>query len=432
MLDKHIPGLALAIISKGQVIKRSCYGVSNIEDKLPVTYNTVFEIASMTKQITCAAILLLQEDGQLSVHDFLAKYIPGLPPAWAAITLEQLMNHTSGLRDDWDETTSYFMKNNTDDKMAEAQKQVALFFKPGTGFNYSSGPFFLGLVIEKITGRNYAYFLNDRIFKPLQMSSTHVYDSTALTMNHATGYYWKNESHEPGIDIPAPAEARADVGVSTSIDDMIKWNNALNENRLLQKQSLELMFKPGKLQTGNHIPYGYGWYIYYFRNNIVFEHGGAFRTGFNSRISKFPEADLDIVILTNKWKSGLADLTYEIVPYFNATFNKISEVKKETGETVSITKKIEKLFYEFSFKKFDRQQLYAQLNISGFDPEGLEEMLKGYKGVQFVGMLNPKALNLYGSNIKKVMYYKIISTNPTYWSITLNASGKLVSANLED
>ena len=115
----------------------------------------------------------------------------------------------------------------------------------------------------------------------------------------ANGYRWNKENFEAGIDIPASAESRADVGVITTLDDMIKWSLALNDNRLLNPESIKFMFSPGTLKTGMPVPYGYGWYIYFFRDQLIYEHGGAFRTGFNSRISRFPKSGIEIIILSN-------------------------------------------------------------------------------------------------------------------------------------
>jgi CubicO group peptidase (beta-lactamase class C family) len=108
--ERHIPGFAFAIVKNGQVIRKSVYGMSNIEHGTSVNNHTVFEIASMTKQFTCAAILLLEQDRKLSLTDKLSKYIIDLPSDWNNITLYQLMNHTAGLKDDWNEPTSYFWK----------------------------------------------------------------------------------------------------------------------------------------------------------------------------------------------------------------------------------------------------------------------------------------------------------------------------------
>ncbi|SDB58367.1 CubicO group peptidase, beta-lactamase class C family [Flavobacteriaceae bacterium MAR_2010_188] len=262
MSNQHIPGMAIAIVQNGQVIKKSLYGVSNVETNAPVSENSVFEIASMTKQFTCAAILMLQQDGKLSVNDKLSKYLNDLPSSWDEMTLSHLMNHTSGLRDDWNEPTAYFFLNHTVEKMSSVQKEYPLYFKPGEGFNYSSGPFFLGLVIEKVTGDTYGSFLKKRICDPLKMSSTSVYNYRTVVPERVSGYRWNNGVLENGEDIPPAAESRADVGIITSLNDMIKWNLALKNTELLNAGSLNQMFSAGLLNNGKHIPYGYGWYIY--------------------------------------------------------------------------------------------------------------------------------------------------------------------------
>ena len=434
MTINHIPGLALAIIKNGKIEKRGFYGTSDIESNTKVDDNTIFEIASMTKQITCAGILLLQEDGLLSVNDKLSKYLKDLPFTWKEMTIEQLMNHTSGLRDDWDEPTSYFLTNNSDEKMSKAQQQYPLLFEPGKGFQYSSGPFFLGLVIKEITGKHYSAFLKERIFNKLQMSKTLVYDSTSLPKNIAKGYWWIKGKYDAGIDIPAAAESRADVGLITTLDDMIKWGFALCDNRLLNTESLKFMFSPGRLKTGNSIPYGCGWYIYFFRNQLIYEHGGAFRTGFNSRISRFSNSKVGIIILSNKWKANLSDLTYELATVYDSHFKRVSEIKKSNSVSQKRDSEIRALLFDLSIEKFNSGQLYQHVNISGYDPDELKELLKGFKEVECIGIKNytSKPLELYGSKVTEVLYYKISADNTTYWSFAYDDKGKLVIVNLED
>ena len=431
---KHIPGLALAIIKNGNIEKKSYYGLADLESRTPVDSNTVFEIASMTKQITCAGILLLQEDGLLSTSDKLSTYLQDLPAAWKEITIEQLMNHTSGLRDDWDEPTPYFFANNTDRKLSIAQQEYPLLFPPGEGFQYSSGPFFLGLVIEKITGTHYAHFLKKRIFEKLKMSDTYVYDSTSIPKTLATGYRWNREKHETGSTIPATALSRADVGVITTLSDMIKWSLALNDNRLLNSESLKSLFTPGRLKTGHSIPYGFGWYIYFFRDQLIFEHGGAFRTGFNSRISRFPDAGVEIILLCNKWRAELSDLTYALASLYEPGFRRISEINKQNTGREKRDRVISGLFYDLSVKKFSMGKLYQQVNVSGFDSNELSELLKGFKGVEFIGAKARASdpVRIYGSNIHEILYYKVTADNTTYWSLAYDDKGTLISVNLED
>lgn len=434
MSINHIPGLALAIIKNGQIEKQGYYGTSDLESNTIIDENTQFEIASMTKQITCAGILLLQEDGLVSIKDKLSKYLTNLPPSWKEISIEQLMNHTSGLRDDWDEPTDYFQINNSTVKMSAAQQKHPLLFKPGNGFQYSSGPFFLGLVIEKVTGSHYSVFLKQRIFDKLKMMHTGVYDSTSLSEHLAKGYRWSKDKYEAGVDIPASAESRADVGLITTLDDMIKWSFALNDSRLLKPESLRFMFSPGKLSMGNSIPYGYGWYIYFFRKQVIYEHGGAFRTGFNSRISRFPDSKVEIIILSNKWKANISDLTYELAAIFDTTFRKISETKHNYSSSKTKNAAINALLFKLSLQKFSNGQLYQHVNISGFDPVELKEILKGFQKAEYIGTdyYHAKPIKIYNSKVAEVLYYKILADNTTYWSFAYDPKGKLVSVNLED
>ncbi len=434
MANKHIPGLAIAILKNGEVIKKGLYGVSNVETNTPVSENSVFEIASMTKQFTCAAILMLQQDGKLSVNDKLSKYLNDLPSSWDEMTLSHLMNHTSGLRDDWNEPTSYFYQNYTVEKLISAQKEYPLYFKPGEGYNYSSGPFFLGLVIENITGDHYETFLKNRIFNPLKMTSTSVYNYRTIVANRVAGYRWNNGVLENGEDIPPTAESRADVGMITSINDMIKWDLALKTNELLDDGSLKKMFKAGLLNNGMHIPYGYGWDINLLRNNLIIEHGGAFRTGFGSRITLFPNSNLEIIILCNLWQSRLSGLMIQIASYFIEDFKRISELSVKKDTQIKKTRELEELFFNVSKKKYSRGELYKQTNFSGFDSDELEDILKGFKKFEYLGKVefisNP--IQLYDTNIEKILYYKIIADEITYWSFTFTKSMELISVNLED
>ena len=433
MGERHIPGFAFAVIKNDQIVRRSVYGMSNIEHNTPVNEHTVFEIASMTKQFTCAAILLLEQEKKLSITDKLSKYIDGLPTEWDSITLYQLMNHTAGLYDDWDESTSYFLENHTAQKMQLAQQKHKLLFKPGEGHNYSSGPFFLGLVIEKITGKHYSFFLQERIFKPLDMSCTSVYNDSTIVTDRAAGYWWKNNKHQNGIDLPSAAEGRADVGIISCIDDMIKWSKALKSERLLNNESLKKMFTPGSLKNGKSISYGFGWYIYPYRSTIIYEHGGAFRTGFMSRIMFFPEENIEIILLCNLWRSEMATIAYELAGFYVPGFKKFMNTDPIKDEP-AITEKFEKFFKKLAAGAIDRNELYKQVNISGYDPDELKDLLKGFKALQLIGKkeLQSKPLRLYDKEISEIYFYKTIADDPATWAFYLTKSKELVSVNIED
>jgi len=432
MKDRHIPGLAFAVIKDNQVIQKSVYGISNIEQSTPVSEHTVFEIASMTKQFTCAAILLLEQDGKLSLSDKLSKYIT-VPDNWSNITLYQLMNHTAGLYDDWVEPTSYFLENPTDSKMLLAQQKQKLLFNPGEGHNYSSGPFFLGLVIEKITGKHYSFFLKERIFLPLKMTCTSIFNDSTIVPGRAAGYWWKNNKLQNGVDLPQAAESRADVGAISCIDDMIKWSMALKDTKLLTKISLHKMFTPGKLNNGKYIPYGLGWYIYPLRGKVIYEHGGAFRTGFNSRIIFFPEENVELIVLCNLWRSGLASISYNLANYYMYDFKLVSPTH-QVEDNAKLRNAFEELFQRFANRLVNQSELYKLVNISGFEVDELADLLKGFKSLRLIDVMNlkPKPIKLYEKEISQIYFYQSVADNPSIWSFHLTSTKELVLINLEE
>ena len=433
MKENHIPGFAFAVIKNNQVIRKGVYGISNVELGTPVHEHTVFKIASMTKQFTCAAILLLEQDKKLSQNDKLSKYIDNLPAEWKDITLYQLMNHTAGLKDDWDEQTSYFLANHTVHKMLLAQQKQQLLFKPGEGHHYSSGPFFLGLVIEKVTGEHYSSFLQERIFSPLNMTCTSVYSDSLVVPSRASGYWWKNNRIQHGVDLPPPAEGRADVGIISCLEDLIKWIIALKNNPFLDPAHKQMMFTPGKLNNGRSIPYGLGWYIYPLRSKVIYGHGGTFRPGFNSRIMLFPGEETELVFLCNLWRSGLTAISERLAEFFIPGFEIVRE-RSIAGYDPALTKSFNQLFQKLNKQLIGENELYKQVNISGFDTNELAGLLKGFRSLEIIHVhdLKSNTLKLFDKEISQIYFYKLLADKPGIWSFHLTKEKELVSVNLEE
>jgi CubicO group peptidase (beta-lactamase class C family) len=180
MQARRIPGMQMVVMKYGLVIKKGNYGFANLEDRVAVTDSTMFPIASMSKAFTNAGILLLMEEGKLDIDDGLEKYFDSLPSAWNGITIRRLMNHTAGLRDDWDEGDDFFYNKKSDSAFFTALKKAPLKFRPGQGFSYGCGPFVLGLVIAKVSGESYPDFMKHRIFDKLGMKNTLINDPEAI------------------------------------------------------------------------------------------------------------------------------------------------------------------------------------------------------------------------------------------------------------
>jgi CubicO group peptidase (beta-lactamase class C family) len=436
MAENHIPSAAVAVIKNGKIIKEGYYGFANLEDSTPVTCQSVFEIAEMSQQFTSAAILLLQQDGRISVNDLVSTYLDSLPPTWRKITVKQLMNNTSGLRNDWEENTGYFLENYTDEKMFAAQKKVSLLFKPGERFCYlSGGTFDLGLIIKKITGLTYAQFLEKKIFKPLGMTSTSVYDNTKIVPHRAAGYVWTGTILQNGAVLSPAAKARGDVGVITSIPDMIKWDAALKDDRLLNAESRNEMFTSGKLTDSTYIGWGYGWVIAPHSGSLTIGHKGWFRTGFHSAIARFPDIDLDIIYLCNQGNvaSGIIS-PFKIASSADPRIKLVSSLQPQADPDSKRTQVLTAMLQNEINASDGKVSLHKRL-FPGFMQQFINSgLLKGFTNLSYIDSMDLKnnPMPVYGQKISKIIFYKTNVQAIPYLSFYFNDKNELICVLPDD
>lgn len=297
--DKGTVGLSVAIMRDGKVVFAKGYGFRNLESKQLVEPETSFAVGSITKQFTCACILLLAEDGKLSVNDPVAKYFPNLTRA-KDITLLDLMNHTSGYPDYYplDFLDRRMLKSISLEGLCKDYAAVKLDFEPGSRFSYSNtGYIILGGVVEKITGGKFADFLQKRILRPLKMEHSQFGTSAGLP-SPATGYT------AFALDPSAPAKPEADGwieaagGLWASASDLLKWDLALVEGKVLKPESYELMIKPRKLSNGKMSDYGCGLRVGFLNGDPILVHTGGV-SGFVSYNSVLPRTRSGLVVLSN-------------------------------------------------------------------------------------------------------------------------------------
>ncbi|THD66467.1 class A beta-lactamase-related serine hydrolase [Robertkochia marina] len=321
MKDFHHPGVALALIQNGEVLKESYYGLASIEFKVPVTDSTVFWLGSISKHYDCVAILKLQEQGKLHIKDSIYKYLPDIPVDWRGITIEHLMTHTSGLPFDGQDSSrgSNSVKDNmvyTSEIMYEGLKKDSLRFKPGTNFLYSgAGYSLLSLIMEKQSGMPYAEFMEKEIFHSLGMENTYIMDVTGIRPNQATGYRW----HQGRLQLDRndfrliDKELGAGGGVYTTLKDMITWNAMLNSDQFLSRESIDSMFTTYVLNDGTPIFYGYGFFISANLNNRIVSHTGIAGTEY----LKNSGTQIDMIILTNLGQPVDTPFRYQISKALN-------------------------------------------------------------------------------------------------------------------
>lgn len=300
MYARRIPGASIAVVSQGKVVLNKGYGLADVEHSVEATEDTVYELASVTKQFTGTAIMILVQDGKLSLDDKLTRVVANLPQAWDTVTIRQLLNHTSGIPDfgkKLDFKTD-LRKDYTERQIVELVANSPLDFRPGERFSYSNtGYFLLGMIIEKKSGMTYGDFLRDRIFQPLGMTSTRFNDRRAVVRHRARGYILDGATLR-NADYVNPAIPFAAGGLTSSAADMARWVMAPKSEQLLKPANWEEMWTSGKLNDGTVIGYGFGWNIRSRGNRKRVEHAGEIQ-GFSNNATYFIDGDLAIVVLTN-------------------------------------------------------------------------------------------------------------------------------------
>ncbi len=298
MKKRRIPGLALAVIKNGEIVKMNGYGVATLEHDVPVTPETVFALASVTKQFTATAIMRLVEQGRLKQDDPIIKYLPRSPRKWRGITIRHLLTHTAGMTGYLDDCFFSDLGANTDITTAEGFQAVAkdpISFTPGKRHQYSdSGYFLLGMIIENASGQSYRDFMEEQFFRPLGMTSTSVLDQWAIVKHRAAGYTIRD-----GQVINSrwvwQEELPSHWGVFSTARDMAKWDHALAAGKVVMESTLDEMWTPSRLNDGQSYPYGYGWEVERMAGRRVITHQGLSGTEYTI----FPDDKLTVIVLTN-------------------------------------------------------------------------------------------------------------------------------------
>ena len=298
-----VPGCALGVIKDGELVYARGYGLANMEYGIPNSAASVFRIGSTSKQFTAACIVLLAEQGRLSLDDNLKSFFPEFPGYAEKITVRHLLNHTSGIRDYLQLT---YLKGFRDDDfyldedvMRWLVNQEDLNFAPGDEFLYSnSGYWLLGQIVNKVSGKNMADFAREEIFMPLGMVDTHFHNDHRQIVKHRASGYAPKENGDFEISMTT-LDMIGDGGVFTTINDIKKWDDAFYASEVLSRSFWEEMTRQGVLNNGEVIEYASGLDIGSYKGLKTIRHGGAF-VGFRAELLRFPEEHLSIAIFANR------------------------------------------------------------------------------------------------------------------------------------
>ncbi len=299
MEKQHIPGLTLLVSRKGVPIRAEGYGLANVELNVPATPRTIFQSGSIGKRFTAEAVLMLVEEGKIRLNDPVSKYFDSAPTWWNEVTIRDLLSHTAGFTDypkDFD-----LRKDYSEEQLLEVIKTILAAYPPGPSWSYSNlGYVTLGILIRRITGNFYGDFLQERIFKPLGMSTTRIIDEADIIPNRAAGYRLENGQIKNQPWVSPALNTTADGSLYFSILDLAKWDAALYTDKVLKESSKQAMWTVATLSDGkpNQAHYGFGWFAESRNGHRVVEHDGRWQ-GFSTQVSRYLDDGLTVVVLTN-------------------------------------------------------------------------------------------------------------------------------------
>jgi len=341
MQRQHLPGVSLAIVKDGTLVYAKGYGYSNVEHQVPVKPETIFQSGSVGKQFTATAVMMLVEEGKVSLDEKISKYLGEVPQAWQNITVRHLLTHTSGLTDYPDDFD--FRRDYTEDELLKRAQAIQPDFKPGDKWQYSNlGYLTLGILIHKVTGEFYGDFLQERVFKPLGMTTTRIISEADIIPNRAAGYRLVKDELKNQDWVSPSLNTTADGALYFTVLDMAKWDAALYGERLLKKTSFQQMWTPVRLNNNTTYDYGFGWGFAQINGHRIIEHGGAWQ-GFTSYIGRYVDDKVTVIILDNLTGGNAGKIGRHVAALYNPELARKAIADKEPEVTSFVKDLVQKL-----------------------------------------------------------------------------------------
>lgn len=306
---------SILVAKNGKILYDNHIGYADFRKKELLNKASVFQLASVSKQFTAAAIMLLYERNQIKLTDTVNNYFPNFP--YDDVTIKNLLNHTSGLpkyfwvaEHKWKQEKA---PTNSEMMTLLASSNVQRFFKPGRNFDYSNtGYFVLASIVEKVSGTSFSSFLKENIFDPLDMNDSFVYsfENDNIKTNQLAGYRIYRGWRHLKINSTVNDAIVGDKNVYATSEDLFKWTLGLNSGKLLSKESLDLMYTKGETVYGRKIPYGFGFRIGSKEQKTIYHHGKW--NGFSTGLTQYPEDDLVVIILEHTGYNAMTSLNKKV------------------------------------------------------------------------------------------------------------------------
>lgn len=307
------PGITALVYKNGRTIYRKAFGMANLELEVKMTPDHIFELGSITKQFTAVSILMLMEEGKLSLQDEITKFLSDYPTNGKKITVHHLLNHTSGIKSytNMGDLLSFARIDRSPVEIIDYFKDSPMDFNPGEKWSYNnSGYIILGHIIEEVSGQSYADFVQEHIFETLGMKNSYYGSKTRLILSRASGYQ-PSEDRFRNADFISMTLPYAAGSLMSNVDDMLKWHKGIHTNKLISESSKKLAFTNTLLNDGEPTNYGYGWQIDEIQEVPSIEHGGGI-FGYVTHGIYVPKEDLYVILLTNRSGSSPQEIAVKM------------------------------------------------------------------------------------------------------------------------
>ena len=428
MAERHIPGAAVAVVKNGRVVRMKGYGVASLEFGVPVTADTVFEVGSVSKQMTAAGIMLLVQEGKVNVDERVSKYLPNTPESWRDVNVRHLLTHTSGIKSYSSLDGFELAQRMKVDDFIKKLSPYPLEFTPGARNIYSNSGFnLLAYIIEARSGKKYIDFMRERIFLPLGMTRTSDRDPRHIIRARAAGYEWR-DGHHSGRDGSLTDLMGAGSVVST-IADMTKWEAALRGDKLLTAESKKLIWTPFIFNDGKLSPYGFGWRISDVRGHKLIAHSGQ-TAGFGAAIHRYVDEGVSVIALTNLGEIGMGTLIALDVAKQYIPLMSLKAVKTGIPVDPALAKNIESAIRGRFDSTVDESIVTAVLarSLGTERSKTITARLQNYAPLSEVRVVKREnvdgrdTLSVIGRTAKKIFL----------WRVVIDESGKIAELNLDE
>ncbi len=428
LAERHVPGVAVAVIEKGRVVKLQGYGLASVEFSVPVTTETVFEIGSVSKQMTAAGIMLLVEDGKVGLDEKISKYLPNTPDAWKEVTVRNLLTHTSGVKS-YSSLEGFELSQRM--KVTDFIQKLSphpLDFTPGERNIYSNSGFnLLAYIIETQSGKTYLEYMRERIFRPLGMTKTGDRDPQYIIPNRATGYEWRVD-RLTGRDWSLTDLMGAGSIVST-ISDLVKWNAALSGTTFLKPESKREIWKQFTFNDGNLSQYGFGWRISDIRGHKLIGHTGQ-TAGFGAANFRYVDDNVFVIVLTNLGEIGLGGQIATRIAKFYVPDISLKTLKGKPESVVGLGNKLMTAFRARNEEKLDTSIFSTDLARS----LSSERAKASYRRIASLGTpINITFIDSDENGTNPSYRYRVeIAKKLFLWKVTVKQDGKLAELSLDE